>query len=45
MLIYLKDNLPSASLNALELVYNALPKLGSGYRLNEVRGLVNALRV
>eukprot|EP00197_Chlamydomonas_leiostraca_P004708 CAMPEP_0202868452 /NCGR_PEP_ID=MMETSP1391-20130828/10885_1 /ASSEMBLY_ACC=CAM_ASM_000867 /TAXON_ID=1034604 /ORGANISM="Chlamydomonas leiostraca, Strain SAG 11-49" /LENGTH=594 /DNA_ID=CAMNT_0049548627 /DNA_START=137 /DNA_END=1921 /DNA_ORIENTATION=+ len=34
--IYLKGALPSASLAGLEAVYNALPLLGSGYRLNEV---------
>ncbi len=37
VLIWLKVALPTCSVQALELVYNALPFLGTGFRLNEVR--------
>jgi hypothetical protein len=37
VVIYVKNILPNCSLVGLEMVYNALPLLGSGYRLNEVR--------
>ncbi len=33
--------LPQCSLVGLEMVYNALPKLGEGYRLKEVRALLD----
>ncbi len=35
-LVYLiKSKLPECSISGLEMVYNALPGIGSGYRLNE----------
>ena len=35
-LVYtLKLKLPDCTVSGLEMVYNALPSLGSGYRLNE----------
>lgn len=38
VLVWLKrDGLATCTLSGLESVYNALPLLGSGYRLNEVR--------
>lgn len=45
VVIYVKNMLPNCSLVGLEMVYNALPLLGSGYRLNEVRAGGEALHV
>jgi hypothetical protein len=36
MVIEMKTMLPAYSVLGLEMVYNGLPLLGSGYRLNEV---------